>query len=110
MKTLIALLTLLLGCTFTQAQTTDNLICRIKKDYRATNLHRQNENTLLKAGEQYQVLGTSGKMVVIKVGTKQYFVSTGSIEIYKTELHKSGRMMVNDTIVTPVDSVGKYIF
>ena len=100
---------MLFGFAFIQAQTTDNLICRLKKDYRATNLHRQNENTLLKAGEQYPVLGTSGKMVVIKVGAKTYYVSTGSIEIYKTGEHKSGHMMVNDTIPTPVDSVGRYI-
>ncbi|MDB5281135.1 MAG: hypothetical protein JWO06_210 [Bacteroidota bacterium] len=108
MKKLIFLLLILCAGIFADAQTTDNLLCRLKKDTRATNVNRQNENIPLKKGEQYVVEGTSGKMVVIKVGSKSYFISTGSIDIFKTEEHKSGRMLLNDTIPVPLDTVGKY--
>jgi hypothetical protein len=101
MKILLASLFLALSITGLNAQT--EYFCRLKKDCRGTNMRRENINIQLRPGDQYPVLGTSGKMTVIKIGSEKYYVANGCIDLYKT-----GEPSTKDTAVVQPGTLPEY--
>jgi hypothetical protein len=91
------------GITALMAQDEGNLFCRINKRCHATCEREQSKNIPLEVGEIYQVLGTGGRMMLIKVKGDRYYVAHGCISVFKTTGHPELR--AQDTIAVPTDSV-----
>lgn len=108
MKTIVILFGALLLSTTTKAVDKD-IFVRIKKNCRATYVNRDNINIPLKEGDTYHVLGRAGKMVVILVTGKKYYVAEGNVHLLYAEDHTPGMNPgVRDTVAFPFDSLGKY--
>jgi hypothetical protein len=94
---------LVAGITALLAQDDANLFCRINKRCYATLAREQSKNIPLEAGEIYQVLGTGGRMMLIKIKNDPYYVADGCISIFKTTGHPE--IGEKDTLTVPIDSV-----